>query len=127
MRLLQVELLSLGSKSRDWWWRLDTRLLIEDVRDHLSFFIAHMGLELELVIKETMVKEVLLLLLLMGLIRESSSGINSGRVVDKTEGEETFNLRVQEHVDVAGLLVLPSKPLREVLKLPTCPEWLSQV
>lgn len=106
---------------------MDTRLLIEDVRDHLSFFIAHMGLELELVIKETMVKEVLLLLLLMGLIRESSSGINSGRVVDKTEGEETFNLRVQEHVDVAGLLVLPSKPLREVLKLPTCPEWLSQV
>ena len=104
---------------------MDTRLLIEDVRDHLSFFIAHMGLELELVIKETMVKEVLLLLL--GLIRESSSGINSGRVVDKTEGEETFNLRVQEHVDVAGLLVLPSKPLREVLKLPTCPEWLPQV
>ena len=92
---------------------MDTRLLIEDVRDHLSFFIAHMGLELELVIKETMVKEVLLLLLLIGLIRESSSGINSGRVVDKTEGEET--------------LVLPSKPLREVLKLPTCPEWLSQV
>ena len=104
---------------------MDTRLLIEDVRDHLSFFIAHMGLELELVIKETMVKEVLLLLI--GLIRESSSGINSGRVVDKTEGEETFYLRVQEHVDVAGLLVLPSKPLREVLKLPTCPEWLPQV